>query len=517
MRAAPSDGGPWFKKNGRQDGATSEPRERNAETAWVHRSRPHPSTVDPAASHSRIILAIVLAVGLLDVIDFSIVFVALPSIQTDLRIPLAESQWIVGAYGLTLAGFLMLSGRAGDVYGQKRLFLGGISLFTVASFVAGLSPSFLPLVIARGFQGVGAAITSATALAILAATFPEGKARNRALGVFVAALSAGFAAGSLLGGVLTAAFGWRSVLFVNVPVGITAAVLAQRFLTRDVGRTEDRHLDLPGALAVTSGLLLLVYALTNAAEFGFAAVLTTIPLALATVVLALFVVLEHRSPAPLMPLGFLRRGTILRANVLGLILAASPPGILFILTIFMQEILGYSALSTALAFLPATLVFFVVGGWGASRLVNRFGMRRVLVLSSGLMTAGVALLTQISPAGGYLGILPGFLVWSFGASIGFPAVTIAGLAGTRPGEEGLASGLINTSQRLGGPVGLAVFLTIIGAAQSRGVAASAVTSQAPVVVGFQEAFVAMVLLNLVGVFVALRIRHEHERGRPPVG
>ncbi|HYV40350.1 MAG TPA: MFS transporter, partial [Thermoanaerobaculia bacterium] len=268
-------------------------------------------------------------------------------------------------------------------------------------------------------------------------------------------------------------------------------------------------------LAVTSGLLLLVYALTNAAEFGLAAVLTAIPLVLAAVVLALFAVIEHRSRAPLMPLGFLRRGTILRANVLGLILAASPPGILFILTIFLQEILGYSALFTALAFLPATLVFFVVGGFGASRLVNRFGVRRVLVLSSGLMTVGVALLTQISPAGGYLGIMPGFLVWSFGASIGFPAVTIAGLAGTRPGEEGLASGLINTSQRLGGPVGLALFLTIIGAAQTRGVAASAVTSQAPVVLGFQEAFIAMVLLNLIGVFVALRIRHEHEKHRAP--
>ncbi|TLZ72504.1 MAG: MFS transporter, partial [Methanobacteriota archaeon] len=352
----------------------------------THGDGPRASTVDSARSHARIILAIILAVGLLDVIDFSIVFVALPSIQRDLRIPLAESQWIVGAYGLTLAGFLMLSGRAGDVYGQKRLFLAGISLFTVASFVAGLSPSFLPLVIARGFQGIGAAITAATALAILAATFPEGRARNRALGVFVAALSAGFAAGSLLGGVLTAAFGWRSVLFVNVPVGITGAVLAQRFLTRDAGRAEDRQLDLPGALTVTSGLLLLVYAMTNAAELGFAAPLTVIPLAVAGVVLALFVVIEHRSAAPLMPLGFLRRGTILRANVLGLILAASPPGILFILTIFLQEILGYSALFTALAFLPATLVFFVVGGFGASRLVNRFGVRRVLVLSSGLMT-----------------------------------------------------------------------------------------------------------------------------------
>src|SRR5881397_1854743 len=184
----------------------------------VEEARPQALT---QAIRGRMTLALVIVAGFLDVVDFSIVQVALPTIRTELVVSLTESQWIVGAYGLTLAGFLMLSGRAGDVYGQKRLFLAGISLFTVASFVAGLSPSFLPLVIARGFQGIGAAITAATALAILAATFPEGRARNRALGVFVAALSAGFAAGSLLGGVLTAAFGWRSVLFVNVPVGIT--------------------------------------------------------------------------------------------------------------------------------------------------------------------------------------------------------------------------------------------------------------------------------------------------------
>src|SRR5688572_15645678 len=343
-----------------------------------------------AVSHARIILGLIVAVGFLDVIDFSIVFVALPSIQLGLQISMAESQWVVGAYGLTLAGFLMLSGRAGDVYGQKRLFVGGIGLFTVASLAAGFAPSFLVLVIARGVQGIGAAITSATALAILAATFPEGRARNRAFGIFIATLSAGFAAGSLAGGVLTAAFGWRSILFVNVPIGVAAALLSQKFLAEDHGRSRSQHLDLPGAVTVTSGLLLLVYALTNAAEAGFTALVTTVPLVLSFLILAIFLAIEHRSNAPLMPLGFLRRGTILTANVLALILAASPPAILFILTIFLQDVLGYSALFTALAFLPATLVFFVVGGWGSSWLINRYGMKRVLIVSSAFTKIGRA-------------------------------------------------------------------------------------------------------------------------------
>lgn len=195
--------------------------------------------------HARLILALIIAAGFLDVVDFSIVQVALPTIRTELAISFAESQWVIGAYGLTLAGFLMLSGRAGDVYGQKKLFIFGIVLFTASSFIGGIAPSFLLLVAARGVQGIGAAISTATALSILVATFAEGRERNRAIGVFVAVLSAGFAAGSISGGVLVAAFGWRSVLFVNVPIGIGAAVLSQKFLMNNPGRALDRHLDLP--------------------------------------------------------------------------------------------------------------------------------------------------------------------------------------------------------------------------------------------------------------------------------
>src|SRR5256712_5212549 len=201
-------------------------------------------------TRTRLILALIITAGFLDVIDFSIVQVALPTIQTELVVSLAESQWIIGAYGLTLAGFLLLSGRAGDIYGQKKLFVSGIILFTVASFTGGLAPSLLSLIVSRAIQGIGAAISTATAFAILVTTFPEGRERNRALGIFVSVLSAGFAAGSISGGILTAAFGWRSVLFVNVPIGTVAAVLSQKFLVSHPGRAADKHLDLPGALSV---------------------------------------------------------------------------------------------------------------------------------------------------------------------------------------------------------------------------------------------------------------------------
>src|SRR5207245_2265372 len=238
------------------------------------------------ASRTRMTLALIIIAGFLDVIDFSIVQVALPTIRTELVVSLAESQWIIGAYGLTLAGFLLLSGRAGDIYGQKKLFVFGIALFTVASFTGGLAPSLLSLIVSRAIQGIGAAISTATAFAILVTTFPEGKERNRALGIFVSVLSAGFAAGSISGGVLTAAFGWRSVLFVNVPIGTVAAILSQKFLVSHPGRAADKHLDLPGALSVTSGLILLVYSLTNAATDGFASLYTIVPLAISAIVLA---------------------------------------------------------------------------------------------------------------------------------------------------------------------------------------------------------------------------------------
>src|SRR5437764_6178326 len=245
-----------------------------------------------AASHARVILFVVIAAAFLDVVDFSVVQVALPTIQREFLAPLAESQWVTGVYGLTLAGFLMVSGRAGDVYGQKRMFVIGIVLFTASSLSAGLASSLLSLVVSRAIQGIAAAMTTATALAILAATFPEGKERNRAFGVLVSILSAGFAAGSIAGGLLTAAFGWRSVMFVNVPIGAVATILAQRFIARNGPRAASKRLDIPGAVTVTAGLILLVYAFTIAATDGLFTMQAALPLGLSVLILAAFLAIE---------------------------------------------------------------------------------------------------------------------------------------------------------------------------------------------------------------------------------
>lgn len=462
----------------------------------------------PRTSHTRIVLALIIIAGFLDVIDFSIVQVALPTIRAELIVSLTESQWIVGAYGLTMAGFLMLSGRAGDVYGQKKLFIFGIALFTLASLTGGLAPTLLSLVVSRGVQGVGAAISSVTAFAILIATFPEGKERNKALGIFIAVLSAGFAAGSIAGGFLTATLGWRSVMFVNVPIGAVGAVLSQRFLVSSPGRATEKHLDLPGALSITSGLILLVYALTNAAGEGFASLQTILPLGVSALLLAGFLAIEYISKAPLVPLSFLRRGNVLAANAIGLIFTSSAGGLVFLLTVYLQQIEGYSALSAGVSFLPPALIFFLVGGWGSSWLVNRIGMKPVLVVSMALVTVGSALLIPISLTSGYFGILPGLVVWSLGASIGIVAMSIAALSGTKPGEEGLASGLINTSQRIGFPLGLAVLLTIASAADPIPVGASTPSSSAAIVGGFQYAFLAATILNGIGLLIALSMKQK---------
>jgi EmrB/QacA subfamily drug resistance transporter len=474
-----------------------------------------PGISTPTKSRTRLILGLIIAAGFLDVVDFSIVQVALPTIQVELVVSLAESQWIIGAYGLTLAGFLLLSGRAGDIYGQKKLFVSGVALFTVASFTGGLAPSLLSLIVSRAIQGIGAAISTATAFAILVTTFPEGHERNRALGIFVAVLSAGFAAGSILGGVLTAAFGWRSVLFVNVPIGTVAAVLSQKFLANNPGRAVNKHLDLPGALSSTSGLILLVYAFTNAATEGFLSIQTILPLGLSAIVLAGFLAIENRSKSPLMPLGFLRRGSVLTANILALILTSSAGGVVFLLTIYLQRVSHYGSFAGGLEFVPPALIFFFVGGWGSSWLVNRLGLKPVLITSMTLVTLGSALLTQITVNSGYFGILPGMIVWSLGASIGFPAMNIAALAGTRPGEEGLASGIIGTSQRVGFPLGLAILLTIATVTDPPPVgAASQLGSLTGVVTGFQYAFLASAIISGIGLAISLLIKNPKATRMP---
>ena len=457
--------------------------------------------------HIRLIFALIIMASFLDIIDFSIVQVALPTIQTQFLATYADLQWVIGAYGLTLAGFLMLMGRAGDVYGQKRIFIGGIVLFTIASFAGGLAPSLLVLILFRALQGIGAAMSTVTAFAIFIRIFPEGPQRNRALGVLVAVLSAGFAAGAVAGGALTVGFGWRSVMFVNVPIGIVTALLSQRYLPKTEGWLKGQRLDIPGAITVTLGTILLVFGLTNASTPGSSRLDTIVPLGLSVLMFVSFLAIESRSKSPLIPLEFLKRRSVLNANTLALVLTSTVGGVSFIITIYLQSILKYSALYAGLGTLPSALIFFFVGGWGGPRIMGRLGARRTLLVSTALATVGIALLTLISVQGNYFVILPGMIVWTLGASIGFPAVNLAAVAGTKPGEEGLASGVISTSFRIGFPLGLAVLLTVAGAFDppaSAGVSSS--DALAGVVTGFRYALFAAVLLSILGVALASRIK-----------
>jgi len=441
----------------------------------------------------------------MDVIDASIVTVALPSIRVEFGASIADSQWIYGAYAITLSGFLLLMARAGDIYGQKKIFVAGLGVFAIASFTGGLAPSLLSLIVSRLIQGIGAAMTTVTAFAIFIRVFPEGPERNKALGYLIAVLSGGFAAGSVAGGALTTFLGWRSVMFINVPIGIVTMPLCQKYLPAGGEESENRHLDVPGALTVTAGIILFVYGLTNAASVGFTSIWTALPLLLSVIFLGGFLAIESKSRAPLLPLSFIRRGSVLTANILALVLTSVVGGIAFILPVYFQNILGYSAVFSGILTLPSTLIFFFVGGWGASRLVNRIGAKKVLLISSVIVALGCILLTPLSPHGSYFVLLPGLLVWALGASIGFPATNIAAVAGTQPGEEGLASGVVNTSFRVGFPIGLAVLLTIAGAFDppASGPASLVVAKE---VAGFQVAMIAAALLAVLGFVIALKLK-----------
>lgn len=456
------------------------------------------------ATRPSIILALLVSAQFIVVLDFSIVQIALPTMRTELNISLADSQWIVSAYGITFSGLLLLSGRVSDVYGRRKLFSTGLLIFALASLAGGLAPSELILIASRAAQGVGAAIASATGLTLLEVSFPEGKERNRALSIFAAVSSAGFAAGVILGGSLTATLGWRSIFFVNVPIGIAAALLAPRVLAESKVTT-NRQLDLPGALTVTAGLSLLVYGLTEAANTSLFSASTLSLLGLAAIVMFGFLVIEDRSKAPLVPLGFVRRANVFAANSLALITTAAFGALIFLLTIYLQQIQGYSALSAGLAFLPTALVFLVAGGYLSARLVARFGVRPVLVAGMVIMAVGFLMLSQISVDTPFnTGILPTLLFISFGGAIDFTAFNIAALTGAGEGEEGLASGLINTSTQVGGPIGLAISVTVVGVIVAS--LGGGQASNAALVSGFGYAFVGAAAMSGLGAAIAASVR-----------
>ncbi|MGB7052304.1 MAG: MFS transporter [Acidimicrobiales bacterium] len=394
------------------------------------------------------------------VLDISIVNVALPSIQHDLHFDTAGLQWVVNAYTLTFAGFLLLGGRAADIFGRRRLFITGLVVFTVASAIGGLSQSQTMLIGARALQGFGAAILAPATLTILTATFSEGPSRARALGVWSAVASAGASAGALLGGILTDFLSWRWILFVNIPIGLVALVFARRYLPESRADIEHRHLDVLGAVTVTGGLVALVYAIVRTQTYAWGTAQTLVPLSVAIVLLSTFIWVQSRSRAPLVLLRIFRSRSVTGGNLVMLLLFSAMFGSWYFETLYMQRVLGFSPLQAGLAFLPQTLLI-AAGAQVTARLVTRLGPRPLIVAGTLVGAGGLAWLSRITPTSTFLPDLLGpFVMIGLGMGLAVTPVTVAGTSGVAPADAGLASGLLNTSRTVGASIGLATLATL---------------------------------------------------------
>jgi EmrB/QacA subfamily drug resistance transporter len=461
--------------------------------------------MEPRRVNPWLVLVIVGLAQFMVILDATIVNVALPSIQRGLHFSPESLQWIVNAYTLTFGGFLMLGGRAADLIGRRRLFILGIVLFTGASLLNGLAGSAGILVAGRALQGLGGALVSPAALAVLTTTFKEGRERTTALGVWSAVAVGGGAIGLLLGGVLTSAFSWQWVFFVNVPVGVIAIVLALRYVPESRVETA-RGFDIAGAVSVTGGLALLVYALVNAQTAGWVSVTTLGLLAISAALLGSFLVLESRLRHPLVRLGIFRMRSITGSNAAMLLVAAGMFALFFFASIYVQEVLGYSALRAGLAFLPVTLGI-VVGAGLSQQLIRRFGVRAVGLVGMCIAATGLILLSRIPVAGTYLGdLLPGLMIMAVGMGLTFVPITLIATTNVDDHDAGLASGLLNTSQQLGGAIGLAVLATLAANSTSKTLTAlghvpSAAARVAALVDGFHVAFLVGAFLMLGGAAV----------------
>jgi EmrB/QacA subfamily drug resistance transporter len=458
-------------------------------------------------------LGLLSAVQFMVVLDIAIVNVALPSIKVDLGFSQENLQWVISAYALVFGGFLLLGGRLADLLGRRRMFLIAVVVFTLASLFAGLAWSESSLIGARALQGLGAAIITPAALSILSTTFTEGRERNIALGVWGAVGGFGAAAGVLLGGILTDALSWEWIFFVNVPVGATAFLLTPLLLTESRDARVKRF-DVPGAVLVTSGLSLLVYAITQAGQHGWLAGSTVAYFATSLVLLVSFAVWELRHPEPLMRFGLLQIRTVSGANVAGFIIGTALFAMFLMLTLYMQQVLGYSAMKTGVGYLAVAGTAIFTSAI-AAQLVTRIGVKPVLVTGMIALTSGLLYFTQVSVGGSYLAdLLPGFLLIAVGIGFSFVPISIAALAGVQAAEAGLASGLINTSQQIGGALGIAALSTIATSRTDDALAGGASQASA-LVTGFHGAFLAGVIVAGIGIVAALTLIRRDELEQAP--
>src|ERR671918_1156472 len=409
-----------------------------------------------------VILALTCAAQFMVVLDIAIVNVALPSIQRDLGVSQSTLQWVVIAYGLLLGGFLLFGGRMADLLGRRRIFLTGLGVFSAASLLAGVAQSAGLLITARGLQGFGAALVAPAALSLLAVTFPEGQERNRALGIFGAVAGTSASVGVIASGLLTDGPGWRWVFFINVPFGVLLIGLVAVFLAADRPERRPAKLDISGATTVTGGLLLLVYALNRGADYGWTSATTLVLFAAAAALLAAFVRIEVRSPAPLVPAVALRNRTLVAANLSAFFTFSAMFSFIFLGSLLMQQVLGYSPTKTGLSWLATSATAFVASAFAGARLVAAVGVRRLLVTGLSLLAIGVLWLTRVpSDAGFVTDLLPAFLLAGIGVGLCAPSVQIGALSGVSESASGLASGLVETMREIGGAAGVAAVSTVL--------------------------------------------------------
>jgi EmrB/QacA subfamily drug resistance transporter len=446
-------------------------------------------------------LALLCVTQFLVVLDIAVVNVALPSIQTDLGFSQDDLQWVISAYALVFGGFLLLGGRSADILGRRAVFMAGLAVFSVGSLLCGLAWSDESLIGARALQGLGAALVTPSALSILTTMFAEGRERNIALGAWGAVGGFGAAAGVLMGGILTDLISWEWIFFVNVPVGAAALVLSP-ILLRESREAHGQSHDVPGAVLVTSGLVLLVLGVTQGRQWEWLSVQTIGVFAASAILLVGFAVWELRQREPLVPFSIFRLQTLSASNVAGFIMGTALFSMFLMLTLYMQQVLGYSPIKTGIAYL-AVAGTAVIWANVAAVAVTRVGVKPALILGMGLLTAGLVYFTQVSVDGSYWAdLFPGFLVLGVAIPFAFVPITIAALAGTKPEEAGLASGLINTSQQVGGAVGIAILSTVAVSTTDDAVAQGTAIPTA-LTDGFVNAFWTGAAIALVGALVSI--------------
>ena len=455
---------------------------------------------------SRWIALIILCTGMLMIIlDSAIVNVALPPIQSDLGFSQSNLAWVVNAYLIPFGGLLLLAGRVGDLIGRRTIFLSGLVLFTLASLACGLAQNQAMLISARFAQGLGGALTSSVILGIIITMFTEPREQAKAIGVFSFVASAGASIGLLLGGVLTQGIDWHWIFFVNVPIGVATGLLALRFVERDEGIGLRAGADALGGALITGSLMLLVYTILETADYGWGSARTLGLGAIALGLLAAFIVRESRTANPLVPLGIFRSRTIAGANAVQVLAVAGLFGMFFLGVLYLQRVLGYSAIEAGLAFLPVSTLIGTLSLGFSARLSERYGAPTVLVPALALMAIGLAMFSRVPVDGDYVtDLLPVMIPLGLGAGLFFPALTTLAMSGVKPHESGLASGLVNTSLQVGGAIGLAVLATL-AAGRTDDLRAEGDSTASALVGGYHYAFIVAAALVVAALVVTLTV------------